>query len=91
MRDERTPRTPEQEAELIVKRKRAEAEADLADEREKMAVYGAAAFGVVGLAVTLLAAFRENVPLMITGATIGLVAFGVVTAAQAGALFGRGE
>lgn len=89
--DERQRRTPDEEAALILSRKQAEAEAELIDERIRMAVYGGAAMGVVGILVVLLAAWRENVPMAITGATIGLVSFGVVTAAQAGKLFGRGE
>lgn len=87
--DERSDRTPEEEAALILARKTAEAEAELIDEKVKLAVIGGAAMGIVGLLVVLLAAWRENVPLTITGATIGLVSFGVVTAAQAGKLFGR--
>ena len=87
--DERTEKSPEEIAAGLAERKRLEAVADIADEKVKMAIYGGAAVGIVGTLVILLAAWRENVALVIAGATIALVAFGVVSAAQAGKLFGR--
>jgi len=92
MEDQRQERTPEEQAEMLAARKKAEAEAELADERVKMAVYGGGAVGAAGVIIMVFAAlWQENVPMVVTGATIALVSFGVVTAAQAGVLFGRGS
>lgn len=86
--------TPEEEARLIAERKRAEAEeearlkrleaeADLVDEKLKLALYGGGSVGVVGLIITLVAGvWRENVTMMLAGAGVALVGFGVITAAQ---------
>jgi len=89
--DERTTeKSPEAIAAGIAERKRLEAVAELADEKVKMAVYGGAAVGFCGVLIMLFAAlWQENVSLVITGATIAMVGFGVVSAAQAGKLFGR--
>ena len=86
----REQRTPEEENALLIARKQAEAEAELVDEKVKMAVYGGGAVGAAGVIIMVFAAlWQENVPMVVTGATIALVSFGVVTAAQAGMLFGR--
>lgn len=91
MKDERqgTSLTQEEIALKILKRRQAEAEAEMADEKVKMAVVGGAVVGTVGVLVMLLAAWRDNVSMLVAGATIALVSFGVVSAAQAGMLFGR--
>lgn len=90
MDDPRKNQLSEAEAALkIAERKKAEAEAALADEKVKMAVFGGGVVGTVGVFVMILAAFRDNVPMLVAGATIALVSYGVVTAAQAGVLFGR--
>lgn len=81
--DERQDRSPENETELIAKRKKAEAEAELADERVKMAVFGGGSFGVLGLVVCGYALLIQGDIIVGTfGAGIGMVGFGVITAAQ---------
>jgi hypothetical protein len=89
VQDERAERTPEEEAALLIARKKAEAEADLVDERVKMAVVGSGVVGIASVFIMILAAFRDNTGMLIAAGTIALVSFGVVTAAQAGLLFGR--
>lgn len=61
-----------------------------ARKRAELTLYGGAAVGAVGCIVILMAAWRENIMLTVAGAMIALVAFGVMSAAQAGKLFGRG-
>lgn len=90
MPETRVERSPEEEAALHLKRLQDEAAAELVDEKVKMAVYGAGLVGACGVFVLLLGAWRDNIPMLVAGATIALVSFGVVTAAQAGKLFGRG-
>ena len=70
-------------AEAIAKRKAAEAAAEQADERARIATLGGVAFGILGLIVTGvgLLVFRDLL-IGTFGAGIGLVGFGVVTAAQ---------
>jgi hypothetical protein len=79
----RQERTPEEEAAGLIARKKAEAEASQADERALMATLGGAAFGILGFVVcgVGLLAFRD-IMIGTFGAGIGLVGFGVITAAQ---------
>ena len=79
----RQKKTPEEEAAGLIARKKAEAEADQADERARMATLGGAAFGILGLVAcgVGLLVFRD-IMIGTFGAGIGLVGFGVVTAAQ---------
>lgn len=82
--DERTERTPEEEAALIVARKRAEAEAEQADERARITTIGGAALGAVGVVVCLVGLlWKDSVSIGLTGALIAGVAFGLITMAQA--------
>lgn len=93
---QRTQLTPEEEERLIVARKIAEAEAEAADEKVRVAVLTGAVFAIIGAIITLVAGLvaiftdRELIGVIVAGATIGLVAGGVISAAQAGKLFGRG-
>lgn len=71
------------EAEEEARLKTLEAEADLIDEKLKLALYGGGAFGVVGLIVFLFAAlWLKEVAIALAGAGVGLAGFGVISAAQ---------
>jgi hypothetical protein len=70
-------------AEKIAERKKAEAEAELADERVMMSIIGGAAFGVLGLLVCGWALLVQgDIVIGTFGAGIGMVGFGVITVAQ---------
>tara|TARA_R110000851_G_scaffold235033_1_gene387567 strand:+ start:775 stop:1095 length:321 start_codon:yes stop_codon:yes gene_type:complete len=71
------------EAQEDARRKQLEAEADLIDEKLKLALFGGGAFGIVGLVVFLLAAlWLQSVSISLAGAGVGLAGFGVISAAQ---------
>lgn len=90
-RDERQPRSVTEEIRLISARKRAEAEAAAADERETIKTIGIAAFGLVGLAIALIGAlWQENVVIATMGFVAAGVGLGIVTVKQAAKLTGRG-
>lgn len=92
MQDERQDSglTSEQLAIKIAERKKAEAEAEEADERARIATLGGAAFGVLGLIVAGVALIiQQNVMVGTIGSVIGFVGFGVITAAQGAKWLGR--
>lgn len=90
-RDERQPRSVTEEIRLIAARKRAEAEAEAADERETIKTIGIAAFGLIGLIIALVGAlWQENVVIATMGFVAAAVGLGIVTAKQATKLLGRG-
>ena len=89
--DERVERTPEEQAALLAARKKAEADAEQADERARIQTLGGAAFGILGFIVTGVALlWQENIVIGIVGFAIGAVGFGMITAAQGVGLLGRG-
>ncbi len=82
--------TQEQIAIKIAERKKAEAEAEEADERARIQTVGGAAFGILGLLVAGIALLvQQNVMIGMIGSVIGFVGFGVITAAQGAKWLGR--
>jgi hypothetical protein len=82
--------TEEEVALKIAARKKAEADAEEADERARIQTIGGAAFGVLGLLVAGVALLiQENVMIGMIGSVIGFVGFGVITAAQGAKWLGR--
>jgi hypothetical protein len=82
--------TEEEIALKIAARKKAEADAEEADERARIQTIGGAAFGVLGLLVAGVALLiQENVMIGMIGSVIGFVGFGVITAAQGAKWLGR--
>lgn len=82
--------TEEEVALKIAARKKAEADAEEADERARIQTIGGAAFGVLGLLVAGFALLvQENVMIGMIGSVIGFVGFGVITAAQGAKWLGR--
>lgn len=90
-RDERQPRSVTEEIRLIAARKRAEAEADQANERETLKTVGMAAFGLIGLAIALIGAlWLENVAIAAMGFVAAAIGLGILTVQQGAKLLGRG-
>jgi len=74
----------------LVKRKRLEAEAEMADEKALIQIIGLAGFILVGLAVCLLGfLWKESVAIGSAGGVIAAIGVGLLTALQALKFMGR--
>lgn len=79
VRDRRaTDISPEEQRERMAEAIRREAEAQQADERERLKTYGIAAFGAAGLLIAIVGflVFR-SIPIGSAGATMGMGALGI--------------
>ena len=85
MEDQRQEKSAEEQALGLAERKRAEAEADQADERARITTLGSAAMGAVGLIVAVFASLvQQNATIAGIGFSAAAVAFGIVAAQHAG-------
>lgn len=81
--------SPDEVARLVAERKKAEAEAEQADERARITTIGSAAMGSAGLVVAMFASLvQQNGTIAGIGFTAAGVAFGIVAAQHAG-IFNR--
>jgi hypothetical protein len=89
--DERQPRSATEEIRLIATRKKAEAEAEQASEREVIKTVGMAFLGMIGLIIALVGAlWLENVAIAALGFVAAGVGLGILTVQQGAKLLGRG-